>query len=61
MLFTFTLGIVLGYIVCKKDIIEKVFKKKKNKEEPVMVETLSDTVDLSGTIKEVNNKKKKQD
>lgn len=61
MLLTFTLGIVLGFIVCKKDIIEKVFRKKKNKENPVEVETLSDTIDLSDSVKEVNKKRKKQD
>lgn len=61
MLLTFTLGIVLGFIVCKKDIIEKVFRKKKNKENKVEVETLSDTIDLSDSVKEVNKKRKKQD
>lgn len=61
MLLTFTLGIVLGFIVCKKDIIEKVFRKKKNKENKVEVETLSDTIDLSDSIKEVNKKRKKQE
>ncbi len=61
MLLTFTLGIVLGFIVCKKDIIEKVFRKKKNKENPVEVETLSDTINLSDSVKEVNKKRKKQD
>lgn len=61
MLLTFTLGIVLGFIVCKKDIIEKVFRKKKNKENKVEEETLSDTIDLSDSVKEVNKKRKKQD
>ena len=63
MLLTFTLGIVLGYFLCKKDILNKIFTKKdKPKEEAVEVETLSDTIDLSNTVKEVkekNNKTKK--
>ena len=51
MLFTFTLGIVLGYFLCKKDIFTKIFTKKEKKEEPVEIETLSDTIDLSNTVK----------
>ncbi|MBO6195265.1 MAG: cadherin-like beta sandwich domain-containing protein [Bacilli bacterium] len=57
MLLTFTLGIVLGYYLCKKDIFTKIFtKKEKPQEEAVEVETLSDTIDLSETV---NNIKKK--
>ena len=60
LLFTFTLGIVLGYFLCKKDIFNKIFtKKEKPKEEPVEVETLSDTIDLSDTIKKVKKKTSK--
>lgn len=63
MLITFTLGIVLGYFLCKKDVFKKLFTKKPKKEEvPVEIETLSDTIDLSNTVKEVKKKnKKKQD
>ena len=61
MLVTFTLGIVLGYFLCKKDILNKIFtKKEKPQEEAVEVETLSDTIDLSETVKEVKNKKSKK-
>lgn len=58
MLLTFTLGIVLGYYLCKKDIITKVFTKKE-KEKPAEIETLSDTIDLSETVKELKKKTKK--
>ena len=65
MLLTFTLGIVLGYYVCKKDIVKKLIEKrnkiKKEKEEPVEIETLSDTIDLSETVKKVKKKTKKKD
>ena len=33
MLFTFTLGIILGYFLCKKEVLQKIFKRKKEKEE----------------------------
>ena len=60
LLFTFTLGIVLGYFLCKKDIFTKIFtKKEKEVEEAVEVETLSDTIDLSDTVKEVKKKNSK--
>lgn len=57
LLLTFTLGIVLGFILCKKDVLNKLFKKKEKKEVPVEIETLSDTIDLTDTIKEVKKKK----
>lgn len=60
MLFTFTLGIVLGYFLCKKDVLKKLFKKKEKKEEPAYIETLSDTIDLSDTVKEVKKETKKK-
>lgn len=65
MLLTFTLGIVLGYYLSKKEILKKLFgKKKKKKEEPVEIETLSDTIDLSNVKKEIQkntkNEQKKQ-
>ena len=51
LLITFTLGIILGYVLCKKDVFKKLFKKKnKNVDQPVEVETLSDTIDLSDTV-----------
>ncbi|MBR2712516.1 MAG: cadherin-like beta sandwich domain-containing protein [Bacilli bacterium] len=53
MLVMFTLGIVLGYFLCKKDVLKKLFKKKEKVEIPVEVETMSDTIDLSETVKEV--------
>ena len=53
LLLTFTLGIVLGYFVCRTDILKKIFKKKKKVETPVEIETLSDTIDLSGTVEKL--------
>ena len=46
-------NIVLGYFLCKKDVLKKLFKKKEKVEIPVEVETMSDTIDLSETVKEV--------
>ena len=61
LLFTFTLGIILGYFLCKKDIFTKIFtKKEKPVEEAVEIETLSDTIDLSDTVKEVKKKNSKE-
>ena len=57
LLVTFTLGIVLGYFLCKKDVLNKIFKRKKNEETPVEIETLSDTIDLSDTIKKTSKPK----
>lgn len=55
LLLTFTLGIVLGYFLCKKEVLNKIFKKKNKEEIPVEIETLSDTIDLSDTVKKVKN------
>ena len=55
LLLTFTLGIVLGYFLCKKEVLNKIFKKKNKEEVPVEIETLSDTIDLSDTVKKVKN------
>lgn len=55
LLLTFTLGIVLGYFLCKKEVLNKIFKKKKVEEQPVEIETLSDTIDLSDTVKQTSN------
>lgn len=52
----FTLGIVLGYLLGKNHILGKIFKKKEKKEEPVAIETLSDTIDLTDTINKINTK-----
>ena len=59
MFLTFTLGIVLGYFLCKKEVLKKLFKKKKE-EEPVAIETLSDTIDLSDTVKQAKKEVKKE-
>lgn len=58
-LFTFTLGIVLGYFLCKKEVLKKLFKKRKKVEEPVSIETLSDTIDLTDTVKQAKQETKK--
>lgn len=54
MLLTFTLGIVLGYFVCKKEVLRKIFKKKNKKEKPQEIDTLSDTIELDA--KKVSDK-----
>lgn len=54
MLLTFTLGIVLGYFVCKKEVLRKIFKKKNKKEQPEEIDTLSDTIELDA--KKVSDK-----
>ena len=51
MLLTFTLGIILGYFLCKKEVLKKLFKKKEKKEE--IEEELSDTIQ----IPDLKNKK----
>ena len=61
LFFTFTLGIVLGYFLCRTEILRKIFKKKPKKEEaPVEIETLSDTIDLSDTVKQASKAAKEQ-
>ena len=52
---TFTLGIVLGYILGKKDILSKIFKKKEKVEEVVDLQSLSDTIDLSDVVEEIKD------
>ena len=54
MLLTFTLGIVLGYFVCKKEVLRKIFKKRNKKEQPEEIDTLSDTIELDA--KKVSDK-----
>lgn len=58
LLLTFTLGIVLGYFLCRKEVFKKLFKKKVKTEEPVEIETLSDTIDLSDTVKQTKDENK---
>lgn len=55
LFLTFTLGIVLGYVLGKKDILSKIFKKKVVEEEPVEIQTLSDTIDLSDVVEEIKD------
>ncbi|MBR4830199.1 MAG: cadherin-like beta sandwich domain-containing protein [Bacilli bacterium] len=55
LFLTFTLGIVLGYILGKKDILSKIFKKKEKVEEAVEIQTLSDTIDLSDVVEEIKD------
>lgn len=44
MLLTFTMGIILGYFLCKKEVLNKLFKRKKSQEE--IDEELSDTIEV---------------
>lgn len=55
LFLTFTLGIVLGYILGRKDLLGKIFKKKEVTEEPVEIQTLSDTIDLSEVVEELKD------
>lgn len=57
----FTLGIVLGYVLGKKDVLAKIFKKKQKEETPVEINTLSDTIDLSDTVKKTASASKKDE
>lgn len=52
MFVTFTLGIILGYFVCKKEILKKMFKRKK-KENSESIEDLSNTIKMDS----INDKK----
>ena len=51
-LLTFTLGIVLGYYLSKKEVLKKIFKKKEEKDE----EKLSDTIEVPN-VKNTKSKK----
>ena len=55
LFLTFSLGIVLGYFLCKKEVLQKIFKKKQKEEEPVEIQTLSDTIDLSDVVEEIKD------
>lgn len=58
MLLTFTLGIVLGYFLCKKEVLKKIFHKKKKEEKPEAIDTLSNTIEIE-SIKKGKVKEKK--
>ena len=55
LFLTFTLGIILGYVLCKNGIIQKIFKKKQKEDEAVEIQTLSDTIDLSEVVEEIKD------
>ncbi len=46
LLITFTLGIVLGFYMSKKDVLKKIFKKKEKKEVAEEINTFSDTIEI---------------
>ena len=60
MLLTFTLGIVLGYFLCKKEVLKKIFRKKNKEEKPEEIDTLSNTIEIEsikkGKVKEKKDK-----
>lgn len=53
LLVTFTLGIILGFFMCKKDVLKKIFKKKEKKEVAEEITTLSDTIEID--TKKIND------
>ena len=59
MFVTFTLGIILGYFLCKKEVFKKLFKKKK-KEKPEEIDTLSDTIKMEPIKTKKENKKEEK-
>lgn len=58
MLLTFTLGIILGYFLCKKEVLKKIFHKKNKEEKPEAIDTLSNTIEIE-SIKKGKVKEKK--
>lgn len=60
MLLTFTLGIILGYFLCKKEVLKKIFHKKNKEEKPEEIDTLSNTIEIEsikkGKVKEKKDK-----
>lgn len=56
MLLTFTLGIILGYFLCKKEVLKKLFKRKKKEEKPEAIDTLSDTIEIETIKKKLKTK-----
>lgn len=55
MFLTFTLGIVLGYFMCKKEVLKKILKRKEKKTE----EILSNTIKMEPVNKNQNEEKNK--
>ena len=45
MFVTFTLGIILGYFLCKKEVLSKIFRKKEKMQEQID-EQLSNTIEV---------------
>ena len=60
MFVTFSLGIVLGYYLCKKEVLRKIFNHKKEKKKEKEEEKLSDTIEIV-PVKEKEKKIKKKD
>lgn len=63
MFVTFTLGIVLGYFLCKKEVLKKLFKRKKKEEKAETITTLSDTIQIDTkkiTEKSLEEKRKEK-
>lgn len=58
LVLTFTLGIVLGYFLCKKEVIKKLFKKEKKEDNE---EKLSDTIEVKPVKKNKKTKKIEED
>ena len=62
----FTLGIILGCILgAKTGLVVGIFagrksKKNKNEEQPVEIETLSDTIDLTNSLKKIKKEDNKE-
>ena len=60
MFVTFSLGIVLGYYLSKKEVLTKLFNHKKEKKQEKIDEKLSDTIEIV-PVKEKEKKIKKKD
>ncbi len=62
MLFTFTLGIVLGFFTCKKDVLKKIFKKRPKQKSVLDDNKLSNTIEIDAkkVSDEVIKKNKKE-
>ena len=56
MFMTFTLGIILGYFLCRKEVLKKIFKHKKK--EKAKEEELSNTIEIKPVKEEKKNEKK---
>ena len=60
MALTFTLGIILGYFLCKKEILKKIFRRKNKNEVEKQDEKLSNTIEIEKTKIITNNKGKSE-